>query len=297
MRGKAACYSRCRNFAALFMKMMCMKFISKTLIPLLFVAASPALAVDLSGTPAQGGMVWGVTEPGAVVTLDGEAVMVGADGNFVLGFGRDAGASAELVITHAGGARETQTITIKDRHFDIERVDGLPPKTVTPPPEWQERRARETGMVREARSHLTGALDWLKGFIRPAEGRISGFYGSQRILNGQPRSPHYGLDIAAPIGTRIGAPAAGIIRLAVPDFLLEGGIVIIDHGFGVTSTLFHMNSVDVKVGDTVEQGQQIGTVGKKGRASGPHVDWRVNWRNVRLDPILLIEPEPMRAPF
>lgn len=301
MRDKAACcdcrFDLCRNFAALFMKMMYMKLIQKILILTLLALTTPAWAVDLVGTPAQGGMVWGVVEPDAKVTLDGEPVMVGPDGNFVLGFGRDAGATAELVISYGNDRREAQTITVKDRSFDIEHVDGLPPKTVTPPPEWRERRARETGMVREARSYTTGALDWLKGFIRPAEGRFSGFYGSQRILNGKPRSPHYGLDIAAPIGTSIVAPAAGIIRLAVPDFLLEGGIVIIDHGFGVTSTLFHMNSVDVKVGDTVEQGQQIGTVGKKGRASGPHVDWRVNWRNVRLDPILLITPEPMRPPF
>ena len=152
-------------------------------------------------------------------------------------------------------------------------------------------------MVREARSFKTDDLAWLSGFIRPAEGRFSGFYGSQRILNGKPRSPHYGLDIAGPTGTPIIAPASGVVRLAVPDFLLEGGIVIIDHGFGVTSTLFHMNSVDVKKGQAVRQGEQIGTIGQTGRASGPHVDWRVNWGNVRLDPILLIKPDLGEGPF
>ncbi|WP_417450001.1 M23 family metallopeptidase [Kordiimonas sp.] len=262
-----------------------------------FGAFSPVLAVELSGTPAQGGMMWGKVKAGAKVSLNGKAVNVGPDGHFVIGFGRDAPANAKLAILHPDGTGEEQVIEIKARHFEIERVDGLPPKTVTPPPEWRKRRARETGMVRDARGHLTNELAWTGGFVRPAEGRFSGFYGSQRILNGKPRSPHYGLDIAAPVGTPIVAPASGIVRLAVPDFLLEGGIIIIDHGFGVSSTLFHMNSVDVEVGVTVEQGEQIGTIGQTGRASGPHVDWRVNWRDVRLDPMLLIEPEPMNGPF
>ena len=248
----------------------------------------PVLAVDLQGTAVQGGLMWGQVDAGAEISLDNEPVKVGPDGHFVIGFGRDNAPEARLVIRHRDGHREEKALVIAAREFDIERVNGLPPKTVTPPPEWKERRARETGMVGEARSHLTDALDWLSGFARPAEGRFSGFYGSQRILNDQPRSPHYGLDIAAPVGTPIVAPAAGTIRLAVPDFLLEGGIVIIDHGYGVTSTLFHMNSVDVKVGARVEKGDPIGTIGQTGRASGPHVDWRVNWRNVRLDPMLLI---------
>lgn len=260
-------------------------------------ASFVAQAVELSGTAAQGGMLWGRVAVGSVVTLDGEPVKVGPEGNFVLGFGRDAAPAAELVVSDPRGQTERKRIEVKARHFEIEHVDGLPPKTVTPPPEWRERRAKETGMVSDARSHATDALDWLAGFIRPAEGRFSGFYGSQRILNGQPRSPHYGLDIAGPTGTPIVAPASGIVRLAVPDFLLEGGIVIIDHGFGVTSTLFHMNSVDVKKGQAVRQGERIGTIGQTGRANGPHVDWRVNWGKVRLDPILLIEPEPMTGPF
>ncbi|WP_020400903.1 M23 family metallopeptidase [Kordiimonas gwangyangensis] len=273
--------------------------LSNFIVATLMAVASTNLAqaVDLSGTASQGGMLWGKVAAGTKVSLDGEPVKVGLEGNFVIGFGRDAGPEAKLALLHADGTAEEQVIEVKKRHFDVEQVDGLPPKTVTPPPEWHERRVKETGMVREARSVATDQLDWLAGFVRPAEGRFSGFYGSQRILNGVPRSPHYGLDIAGPIGRPIVAPAGGIVRLAVPDFLLEGGIVIIDHGFGVTSTLFHMNSVDVEKGQSVKQGEQIGTIGKTGRASGPHVDWRVNWGNVRLDPILLIEPEPMKGPF
>lgn len=263
-----------------------MKIILASFFVKLTVAAS---AVDLKGQLTQGGMVWGSVEPGTELMLDGAPVKVGPRGNFVFGFGRDAGDIAKLVIIKRDGTRAEKQLIIKKRAFNIEHVDGLPPKTVTPPPEWRERRSIETGRVRNARAENTNDTNWLEGFLKPAKGRFSGFYGSQRILNGKPRSPHYGLDIAGPVGDPIFAPASGFIRLAASDFLLEGGIVIIDHGFGVTSTLFHMNSVDVVEGGFIERGDKIGTIGAKGRASGPHVDWRVNWGKVRLDPLLLLD--------
>jgi len=246
-------------------------------------------AAELNGTLAQGGMVWGKVAAGSEVLLDGARIKVGPKGNFVFGFGRDAAANATLTVIRGDGSKIEQALNIAARSFTIERVEGLPPKTVTPPPEWAARRKIETGRVRTARAENTDETLWLAGFNKPATGRFSGFYGSQRILNGKPRSPHYGLDIAAPIGTPIYAPAGGTVRLSASDFLLEGGIIIIDHGFGVTSTLFHMNSVDVKEGAEVAQGEKIGTIGAKGRANGPHVDWRVNWGKVRLDPLLLLE--------
>ena len=248
-------------------------------------------AVDLNGKLVQGGLVWGKVEAGSVITLDGANVKVGSEGRFVFGFGRDAKNTASLVIKYPDGRSEQETLSIAPREFNIERVNGLPSKTVTPPPEWADRRKVETGRVRKARSFLTDDLNWVWGFKKPAEGRYSGFYGSQRILNGKPRSPHYGLDIAAKVGTPVYAPAGGIIRLAASDFLLEGGIVIIDHGFGITSTLFHMNAVDVQEGSRIVKGDLIGTIGAKGRASGPHVDWRLNWQSVRLDPGLVIDLE------
>jgi len=259
------------------------------LLTAVFAASTVGNATDLMGTVAQGGMVWGQVTPGSEILLDGAPVKVGPKGNFVFGFGRDAAPSATLVIVKRDGSRRAQTLAVLQRTFDVEHVEGLPPKTVTPPPEWRDRRKVETGRVRSARAENTDTVLWLAGFKKPATGRFSGFYGSQRILNGKPRSPHYGLDIAAPVGTPIYAPAGGTVRLAAPDFLLEGGIIIIDHGFGVTSTLFHMNSVDVQEGALVARGDRIGTIGSKGRASGPHVDWRVNWGSVRLDPLLLIE--------
>ena len=244
--------------------------------------------LTLNGDLVQGGLVWGKTDPNAVIYLDSEVIKVGEEGHFVFGFHRDASPDAALRIEWPDGTVTDQSLKIKDREFNIERVNGLPPKTVTPPPEWAARRKIETGRVGKGRSFLTDDLNWAWGFESPAEGRFSGFYGSQRILNGEPRSPHYGLDIANKVGTPIYAPAGGVIRLAAADFLLEGGIVIIDHGFGVTSTLFHMDSVDVEEGVRVNKGDKIGTIGAKGRASGPHVDWRLNWRSVRLDPGLVI---------
>lgn len=248
-------------------------------------------APTLNGQAVQGGMMWGTVPADTKIWLDDQPIAVHSSGAFVFGFGRDAKLSAVLKLEHGNGEVEQIDLQIEDREFNIERVNGLPPKTVTPPPEWRERRQVETGRVRSARAVNMPETLWLSGFKKPAEGRFSGFYGSQRILNGKPRSPHYGLDIAAATGTPVYAPAGGIVRLAAPDFLLEGGIVIIDHGLGVTSTLFHLDTVTVSEGERVEQGAGIGTMGATGRATGSHVDWRVNWKSVRLDPLLLIEKD------
>ena len=256
---------------------------------LAFVFSSASHALELEGNLIQGGFVVGSGEPGMEVFLDGEAVMVGEDGRFVFGFGRNAAASAALKVVYSDGRVHAQTLDIAEQVYDIERVDGLPPRTVTIPEEEKIRRAKERAMVAEARAPFTGAYDWAGGFSRPAEGRLSGFYGSQRILNGEPRWPHYGLDIAAPTNTPVKAPAGGVVRLAEQDFLLEGGIIIIDHGFGVSSTLMHLASVKVEPGQRVEKGDVVGGLGATGRATGPHVDWRVNWGSVRLDPALLLE--------
>ena len=254
---------------------------------MILAVAIPASAVDLQGHLVQGGLAQGRVEVGTELKLNGTPVKVGKQGHFVIGFGRD-DVSATLSTKEMNADWTSQTITIGKRTFNIEKVNGLPPKTVSPPPEWAARRKVEGGRVKKARSYNGDTLFWWDGFVKPAEGRFSGFYGSQRILNGKPRSPHYGLDIANKVGTKIIAPASGIVRLAAPDFLLEGGIVIIDHGYSVTSTMFHMNSVDVKEGDFVKKGAAVGAIGAKGRASGPHVDWRINWGKVRLDPGLFV---------
>lgn len=255
----------------------------------LLLLTQPLLALELHGSLKQGGLVLGQDKPGIQVFLDGEPLKVDALGRFVFGFGREAGPEANLIIIYSDGTTLNRTLEIAEQVYNIERVDGLPPKTVTVPEEEKIRRARETGMVREARQGVTDATDWAAGFSLPADGRISGVYGSQRILNGEPRWPHFGLDIAAPLYSPVKAPAGGVVKLAERDFLLEGGIIIIDHGFGLTSTLMHLAEVTVKAGQRIEMGEVIASLGATGRATGPHVDWRINWGSVRLDPALALE--------
>jgi murein DD-endopeptidase MepM/ murein hydrolase activator NlpD len=251
------------------------------------------LAIELQGSFIQGGMVRGHVgeQPVSEIWLNETPVKIGPNGYFVFGFSRDEAAKATLKTIYSDGSLGEKILDIKAQTYNIERVDGLPPRTVNIPEAEKIRRSIERRKVGVARSFINEEHYWRENFIQPAKGRISGVYGSQRILNGSPRTPHYGLDVAAPIGTQIVAPASGVVRLAEPDFLLEGGIVIIDHGFSIFSTLFHMNSVSVVEGQMVAKGEPIGTIGKKGRASGPHVDWRINWGKVRLDPKLLLENE------
>lgn len=268
-----------------------MPLIKKIWFPslLFFFLAGPAQAIELEGSFKQGGMVIGQAEPGTKIFLGEKEVLVGPKGRFVIGFGRDAETKAILKIVTGAGTTEELALTIEPQIYNIDRVDGLPEKTVTIPEIEKVRRQKEQGMVAKARNSVTSFLDWAGGFVKPAEGRITGVYGSQRILNGQPRWPHYGLDIAGDTGTLVQAPAGGIVRLAEKNFLLEGGIIIIDHGFGVNSTFLHLSEVTVNVGQRVEQGDNIGAIGMTGRATGPHLDWRINWGSVRLDPALVLE--------
>jgi hypothetical protein len=254
----------------------------------LFLFAAPAHAVELSGDFTQGGLVVGRTEPGARVLLGDAPVMVGRDGLFVLGFGRDQAPHAQLTVIGPDGATEQQMLDVAQRSFDIQRIDKLDQSKVTPNPADQARMKAEQELINAARTNPRAAQDFLVPFIWPAKGPISGVYGSQRILNGEPRAPHYGLDIAAPEGAPVVAPAPGIIRLVAPDFFLTGGTVILDHGFGVQSVFIHMKRVDVTDGQAVKQGDPIGQVGKTGRATGPHLHWGMNWNQVRLDPALWV---------
>jgi len=257
-------------------------------------SANGALAacVDVQGNLQQGGLVWGQAAPGARVLLDGDALDVLEDGTFVAGFSRDAAPSAVLQV---GDCR--QTLEIAAREYNIQRVEGVPQRTVTPPPEQLARIARERELVNAAKAQhlrrpdlLAGAL---AGFHWPVEGRISGVYGSQRVYNGQPGSPHYGVDVAVPTGTIVRAPAAGVVTLAEPDLFYSGGTIILDHGYRLSSSFLHLSKVSVQVGDQIAVGDIIGEVGATGRATGPHLDWRMSWRNARIDPQLLVPP--MRA--
>lgn len=257
----------------------------------LLLIATPAAAggkLELDGTFAQGGLVKGLTEPGAKVTLDGRTIRVDRWGRFVFGFGHDAGKEAELRVVYPSGEEEVRKLEIRQRKYNIQRIDGLPQKMVTPDPEVLARIQRENAQIAEARRRDTDAAWFWDGFKRPAEGRITGVYGSQRILNGEPKQPHFGIDFAGPRGSTVVAPAPGIVVLAEEDHYYTGKTVLIDHGHGINSVLMHLDSISVKPGTRVEAGDPIGTIGATGRATGPHLDWRVNWFNVRLDPGFLI---------
>mgnify|MGYP001423295071 CR=1 FL=1 len=246
------------------------------------------LAPKLQGHFEQGGIVFGQTDPTASVYLNGESVLISPNGHFVIGFGRDETGPVELEVTTAAGDVWQHDYQISARTFDIQRIDGLPQRTVTPDPDVVAEIRKNNEEVWVARQHRTDREDFVGPFIWPAEGRISGVYGSQRILNGNPRTPHYGLDVAAPTGSPVVAPAGGIVRLAHPDMVLSGGTMIIDHGYGFFSTFLHLSAMHVEVGQEVKQGEVVAEVGATGRATGPHLDWRINWGNVRLDPQYLV---------
>jgi hypothetical protein len=262
----------------------------------ILLSVASALAAERISIPEhlqQGQLVVGHAPAGTTLEFGGRKLHVGADGTFVFGLDRDAPPSATLEVHYADGSKATRKLQVAKRTYHIERVEGLPQKTVTPDPETAARIEREQAAVAEARKHDDAREDFLHGFALPVQGaRISGVYGSQRIDNGTPKAPHMGLDLAVAEGTPIHAPAAGVVTFAEPDLVLTGGTVLIDHGFGLSSSFLHMSRLDVKVGERIERGTVIGAAGMTGRASGPHVHWGFNWFDMRLDPALL--PKPLR---
>ena len=258
---------------------------------LLLPPSLPAGAVEftLAGTPEQGALLYGRTEPGASVMLGETNVPVAADGRFLIGLDRDAPAEV-TIMAGKDGVIDSQTLAVAKRDYAIQRIDGLPPEQVTPPQELLDRIAAEREQLVAARALERLTLEWAGGFAWPAEGRISGVYGSQRILNGEARQPHYGVDVAVPTGTPIRAPADGLVVLAVEDFFYQGTLVMIDHGLGLKSTLMHLSTLEVATGDLVTKGQVVALSGASGRVTGAHLDWRVNWLGSWIDPQQLVPP-------
>jgi len=251
-----------------------------------------AESLQLDGQFVQGGLVFGMAPVGTKVTLGERQVRVAEDGRFVFGFGRDAASNATLNVSYPDGREEARPITIAPRDYKIQRIDGLPPKQVNPPEEVWNRIKRENAEIAKVRAVDHPEALFASGWRWPSIGRISGVYGSQRILNGEPKRPHFGIDIAAPTGTPVVAPADGIVVMAERDLYYTGGTIILDHGHGLTSAFLHMEDVEVSVGDRIGQGGRLGTVGSTGRSTGAHLDWRINWFDVRVDPALLVPPMP-----
>lgn len=243
----------------------------------------------LDGQWQQGGLVIGRAPSGTQIWLNDQQLRVAASGEFVFGFNRDESESV-LLRWQQGEERGQGALTVARRRYDIQRVNGVANKYVNPDPKVAARIKEDNRKVTAARSRDDARLDFLPGFIWPAQGRVSGVYGSQRIFNGEPRNPHFGLDIAAAEGAPVMAPAAGLVTLAEPDLYFSGGTLIVDHGHGISSTFIHLSAIEVKPGQRVTQGQRIARVGSTGRSTAPHLDWRVNWFQVRLDPALLLAP-------
>jgi hypothetical protein len=244
----------------------------------------------LTGRFVQGGHALGRTWPRALVFVDGEALTAASStGHFIVGFDRDAPPGVDIE-ARADGRSARRTLRIAPGDFAITRVDGLPPATVTPSePALLERIAREVALKTGGFASRLDADHFRDGFDWPLTGfRVSSRWGAQRVLNGTPARPHYGIDLAAPAGTPIRAPAAGRVTLAETDLHFEGGLVLIDHGQGLITACLHQSRIDVRAGQDVRRGDSVGRVGMSGRATGPHLCWRMKWRNRNLDPSLLV---------
>ena len=247
----------------------------------------------LTGSLKQGGLLIGQVKEGAAVQYQDQLLPITADGRFIIGLDRDASKKIVLAVINENNEYEYHDLNIRARDYVIQRIEGVAKQYVSPDPVQVKRSRKEAAKVRLARKQQRPQQDFLNGFIWPANGPITGVFGSQRVYNGEPRRPHYGLDVAGPIGAPVIAPAAGLVTLAEPDLFFSGGTLIIDHGHGLSSTFLHLNKLLVTTGDHVEQGQDIAEIGATGRVTGPHLDWRMNWTDgktsVRIDPELLVE--------
>ena len=247
----------------------------------------------LAGKVIQGGLIVLKTKPSADLTINGKNIMVTPEGLAVTGFHRDDTTTLIILAKHPNGNVRRLQLKPEIRVYQEQRIDGLPSKMVTPPAEVLERIARDRQLVNAARAHASKISAFSGRFSWPINGIITGVYGSRRILNGKPRAPHYGIDIAAPEGTPISAPQTGTVRM-VSDLYFTGWTIILDHGHGVSSTFLHLKNATVKIGNKVKKGEIIGTVGSTGRSTGAHLDWRINLFNKRLDPELIAGPMPSK---
>lgn len=255
-----------------------------------FGAARPLPSgIRLSGQPVQGALLRGTVPRGVVaLDLDGIKVPVAEDGEFLLGFHRDAPALGVLTVSFADGQVLTEPLAVEPRSWRREFV-AVAARGGVPSAAFMARRAPELELIAAARLRTSDSIGWRQPFIWPASGRISGIFGSQRIYAGEPGSFHSGVDVAGPVGAPVVAPADGVVILAAPTpFSLEGNLLMIDHGMGLNSAFLHLSSIDVKDGESVRQGQQIGRIGATGRATGPHLHWSVKWHDARIDPQLLV---------
>ena len=258
------------------------------LLLLIIFISSKAFAIDFEGKFRQGHFIIGKTEPKSKIWIDKKPIKVSSDGFFVFGIDRDR--KYDVVITKMNGGKKEKIVKkIQKREYKIQRIDGLPEKKVTPPKEFYDRIKRENKIISNARSIDSNLTFFKNKFIPPLDKAIiTGVYGSQRILNGKPKWPHYGIDFAAKEGTKIKAMLDGTATMVEPDLFYTGGTLIFDHGHGISTLYMHMQKIYVKKGQKVKQGEIIGTVGSTGRSTGAHLDIRLNWFGTRLDPMTVL---------
>ena len=263
------------------------KIISKIIFFIILSSLTQLNAVEFKGKFLQGHYIIGLTDPKAQILIGKKRVKVSNDGYFVFGIDRDR--KFDVTITKIlNGKKEKIIKKVLKRKYNIQKIDGLEESKVTPPESVYKRIKEENNRIGKARA-INSDLPFFKNqFIMPVEGIISGVYGSQRILNGKPKWPHYGIDIAAKKGTMIKSSASGTVTMAEDDLYYTGGTIIMDHGHGISTIYSHLENVMVSVGDEINQGDIIGTVGSTGRSTGPHLDFRVNWFQTRLDPMSLL---------
>ena len=263
------------------------KIISRLFFLIIFFTTTQLNAIEFKGKFLQGHYIVAITDPSAKIIIGKKEVKVSKDGYFVFGIDRDR--KFDINISKIiNGKKEVITKKVLKRKYNIQRIDGLEESKVTPPESVYKRIKEENNKIGEARA-IDSDLPFFKNqFIMPVEGIISGVYGSQRILNGKPKWPHYGIDIAAKQGTKIKSSGSGIVTMAEDDLYYTGGTIIMDHGHGISTIYSHLENVMVSVGDKINQGDIIGTVGSTGRSTGPHLDFRVNWFQTRLDPMSVI---------
>ncbi len=277
------------------MRRLCWGFTVLGLFLALWVQASEEGLVTWKGSFQQGALLIGQLNSPEVIEVKtkDKTLIINKQRSFGLGLGRDYGDKLELTFHMKDGQTLKRQYQVQKRDYKIQKVEGVPQRTVTPDPEHLKRIRAEAAKVKKARAKSADKEHYLESFIWPAKGLISGVYGSQRYYNGQPRRPHYGLDIAAPEGTPVIAPASGVVVLAEKDLFFSGGTVVLDHGHGISSSFLHMSQISVSVGQELKQGDKVGEIGATGRATGAHLDWRMNWFDQRVDPRLLMkEPTP-----
>ena len=262
--------------------------IYRFILVLIIFTTSQVNAIEFYGKFIQGHFILGKTDPAAKIIIGKKKVKVSNDGFFVFGIDRDR--KFDLIFTKVINEKKSKIVKkVLKREYNIQRIDGLEESKVTPPESVYKRIKKENNAIGEARAINSNLQFFKEKFIMPVNGIISGVYGSQRILNGKPRWPHYGIDIAAKQGTMIKSSGTGIVTMAEDDLYYTGGTIIMDHGHGISTIYSHLESVLVSIGDQINQGDIIGTVGSTGRSTGPHLDFRINWFQTRLDPMSVLK--------